>query len=64
MFVYGPFIGVGAGLIFISAGIFLSWRIKQIWLYYDPDRSLALEPFDYFPNAWETEEEDPQEQPN
>ena len=58
---YGPYIGVGLGGIFIAGGIFLSWTIKQLWLAYDPERSLAFEPFDYFPFIWEvtTYEEDP-----
>jgi hypothetical protein len=58
---YGPYIGVGLGAIFIAGGIFLSWTIKQLWLAYDPERSLAFEPFDYFPFIWEVakSEEDP-----
>jgi hypothetical protein len=58
---YGPYIGVGLGGILIAVGIFLSWTIKQLWLVYDPERSLAFEPFDYFPFIWEDakSEEDP-----
>lgn len=31
----------------IGAGIFMGWRMKQIWQEYDPSRSLAYEEFDY-----------------
>jgi hypothetical protein len=55
----GPYIGAGLGASLIAGGIFLGWRIKQLWLVYDPERSLAYEPFDYF--VWEDEE--PVEQP-
>jgi hypothetical protein len=57
---YGPYIGVGAGLPLVAAGVFLSWRIKQLWLVYDPERSLAFEPFNYFPLIWE--EDEPEEE--
>ena len=55
-----PYIGLALGALLLSGGIFLSWRIKQLWLVYDPERSLAYEPFDYF--IWEDEE--PEEDPN
>ena len=59
--IYSPYIGIGLGAPLVGAGIFLSWRIKQIWITYDPERSLAFQPFDYF--IWEDEEpeEDPEE---
>jgi len=55
----GPYFGVGLGSLLVAGGIFLGWRIKQLWLEFDEDRSLALEPFDYF--IWEDEE--PEEEP-
>ena len=57
-----PYIGLALGALLLSGGIFLSWRIKQLWLVYDPERSLAYEPFDYF--IWEDEEpeEDPKDE--
>ena len=57
----GPYFGLALGALLLSGGIFLSWRIKQLWLVYDPERSLAYEPFDYF--IWEDEEpeEDPED---
>ena len=60
MLKFGPYIGVGAGLPLVAAGVFLSQRIKQLWLVYDPERSLAFEPFDYFPLIWE--EDEPEEE--
>ena len=51
---YSTYIGVGLGAPLVAGGIFLSWRIKQLWLVYDPERSLAYKPFDYF--IWEDEE--------
>jgi len=42
---YSAYIGVGAGAPLIVGGIFLGWRIKQIWFVYDPERSLAFKPF-------------------
>jgi hypothetical protein len=48
-----PYIGVGVGLPLVGVGIFLGWRIKQLWLVYDPDRSMAYVPFDYL---WDEEE--------
>ena len=55
----GPYFGVGLGSILVAGGVFLGWRIKQLWLEFDEDRSLALAPFDYF--VWEDEE--PEEEP-
>ena len=55
----GPYLGVGLGSILVAGGVFLGWRIKQLWLEFDEDRSLAFEPFDYF--IWEDEE--PEEKP-
>ncbi len=52
--IYSAYIGIGLGAPLVGAGIFLSWRIKQIWITYDPERSLAFQPFDYF--IWEDEE--------
>ena len=40
--IYSPYIGIGLGAPLVGAGIFLSWRIKQIWITYDPERSLAF----------------------
>ena len=59
--IYSAYIGIGLGAPLVGAGIFLSWRIKQIWITYDPERSLAFQPFDYF--IWEDEEpeEDPED---
>ena len=61
LLIYSAYIGIGLGAPLVGAGIFLSWRIKQIWITYDPERSLAFQPFDYF--IWEDEEpeEDPEE---
>ena len=55
----GAYIGIALGVPLVAGGIFLGWRIKQLWLAYDPERSLAYEPFDYF--IWEDEE--PVEEP-
>ena len=61
LLIYSAYIGIGLGAPLVGAGIFLSWRIKQIWITYDPERSLAFQPFDYF--IWEDEEpeEDPED---
>lgn len=40
--IYSAYIGIGLGAPLVGAGIFLSWRIKQIWITYDPERSLAF----------------------
>ena len=37
---------IGAAL--IGAGIFLGWRMKNLWYQYDPEGSLKDEEFDYF----------------
>lgn len=48
------YIGIALGVPLVTVGIFLGSKIEQLWLTYDPDRSLDYEPFDYF--IWEDEE--------
>lgn len=36
------------GVFAIGGGIFMGWRMKQIWLEFDPQRSMAYQEFDYF----------------
>jgi len=58
---YEPLIGVSLGGLLVAGGIFLSWRIKQLGLGYDPERSLAFEAFDYFQFIWKDEK--PEKEP-
>ena len=57
------FVVICAGVPLVATGIFLGWRIKQLWLVFDPERSLAFQPFEYFPLLWQNKEpEEPKEE--
>lgn len=51
----GIFAFVVLGMAFVNGGMLINWRIKQIWLYFDPERTLMYEPFDYF--QWTDDEQ-------
>ena len=45
---YGLNIATFVGAALIGAGVFMGWRMKNLWYTYDPTGSLKDEEFDYF----------------
>ena len=45
---YGLIIATFIAAASIATGIFMGWRMKNLWWTYDPEGELANQPFDYF----------------